>query len=172
LVLIPIVTALPLSFVVALISTLFGFVPFFAHLPILYLQCAAVMVCLVVMFWLAAPCELPQVIHAQNPKLLERLPPQKRGRLLRLMAQDHYVEIVTDRGRALVPMRFRDALAEVSGEAGIQTHRSHWAALHAVTKRCRQGNRSGLLLTDGSFVPVGRSFSKEVTAALGRDRQR
>lgn len=31
--------------------------------------------------------------------LLERLPPQKRGELLRLSVQDHYTEIVTTRGR-------------------------------------------------------------------------
>jgi len=86
----------------------------------------------------------------------------RRGRLIRLAAQDHYVEVVTARGRTLVAMRFRDAMAEAAPEPGLQVHRSHWVALNAVAGRCRDGERSGILLSDESVVPIGRTFRSAV----------
>ena len=73
--------------------------------------------------------------------LMLRLPPAKRGELLYMSMQDHYVEIVTSKGRELVLLRLADAI----NEAGTQNrypgaplalgrvfgHREHQA-------RCRQ----------------------------------
>jgi len=165
-------SALPITLVVALVSLVFGFNPFHHDLPLLYLQCAAVMGGIVTVFHLAEPpVSSAQPENAVGmPALLRRLPPARRGRLLRLSAQDHYVEVVTDLGEDLIALRFRDAIAEAAPEPGIQCHRSHWVAVHAIAGRARQEGRSGLKLTNGAFVPIGRTYSPAVKAVLnGQD---
>jgi len=163
-------SALPVCLVVALVSLAFGFKPFDDALPKLYLQCVAVMGGIVVVFHLCE-AQAPEVETAEMdrvPALLRRLPPAKRGRLLRLSAQDHYVEVITDRGHTLIAMRFRDAIAEAAAEPGLQCHRSHWVARHAISEAGRQDNRCGLKLACGTFIPVGRTFRPAVKIALGR----
>ncbi|MEM9633047.1 MAG: LytTR family DNA-binding domain-containing protein [Pseudomonadota bacterium] len=165
-----VLVAVPVCLVVTVISSGLGFGNFIAGLPSLYVQCVAVTGFVVILFNLlpSAPIAEPTSPHAGKPALLERLPLARRGRVLRLAAQDHYVEVITDKGRTLVPMRFRDAISEMEPESGLQVHRSHWVALHAVTGRCRSGKKSGLRLSDGSFVPVGRSFGATVRKAVPR----
>ncbi|MCK7615276.1 LytTR family DNA-binding domain-containing protein [Roseibium sediminicola] len=165
---IALLAALPVSLVVALVSLAFGFNPFHHDLPVLYLQCAAVMGAIVTVFHLAEPpvSSAQQQNSGDTPVVLRRLPPAKRGRLMRLSAQDHYVEVVTDKGRELIALRFRDAIKETEPESGIQCHRSHWVALHTVTGRARQNGRAGLTLSGGDFIPIGRSFDPAVKAAL------
>lgn len=168
LVVITVLTALPVSLVVALVSLAFGFNPFHHDLPLLYLQCVAVMGAIVTVFHLAEPAasQAQPEKPAGTPAILRRLPPARRGRLLRLSAQDHYVEVITDMGQDLIAMRFRDAIAEAAPEPGVQCHRSHWVALHAVAGRARHEGRAGLRLTRGAFVPIGRTYGPAVKKAL------
>jgi len=165
---IALLAAVPVCLVVAAVSLTFGFNAFPAHLPVLYLQCVAVLACVAILFHLAEPRSLPEETQPSvaAPAVLRLLPADKRGRLLQLNAQDHYVEVVTDKGRTLLPMRFRDAIAKTQPEAGLQCHRSHWVALHTVCGRTRREGRSGLLLSCGSFIPIGRTFSASVKQAL------
>jgi DNA-binding LytR/AlgR family response regulator len=104
------------------------------------------------------PKRLSEQGSGHMPKLLNRLPGGKRGRLIRLRAQDHYVEVVTENGSTLLAMRFCDAVAEAAPEPGAQIHRSHWVAEHAIMGQARRGQDGGFQLKDGSSVPIGRSF--------------
>lgn len=79
--------------------------------------------------------------------------------------QDHYVEIRTDKGGALVLMRLADAIAETEGVAGLQIHRSHWIAIGQVAQSVRLGGRLMLKMKDGTMLPVSRSYIEEVRAA-------
>jgi hypothetical protein len=101
----------------------------------------------------------------ERPPLLDRLPVDLRGRLHRLSMQDHYVEVVTDRGAHLVLMRMSDAIAETGGTDGLQIHRSHWVAREAIRDSVRQGDRLMLRLTDGTELPVSRSRQRAVREA-------
>lgn len=94
--------------------------------------------------------------------LLARLPPQKRGELLRLSVQDHYTEIVTTRGRQLVLLRFADALKEIGETQGLQVHRSHWIADTDVAALRKQTGRLLIMTRDGSEIPVSRSYTAAV----------
>ncbi|MCZ7938658.1 LytTR family DNA-binding domain-containing protein [Agrobacterium salinitolerans] len=96
--------------------------------------------------------------------LLERLPPQKRGELLRLSVQDHYTQIVTTHGQQLVLLRFADALKELGQTAGLQVHRSHWIADADVISLRKQAGRLYVMARDGSEIPVSRSYSAAVQA--------
>ena len=97
---------------------------------------------------------------AVEPALLARLPAESRGALLHLRMQDHYVEVHTAVGMALLLMRFRDALREVEDADGLRVHRSHWVARAAVVGvERRRGGSFVLRLVNGNEVPVSRSFA-------------
>ena len=93
-----------------------------------------------------------------GPKLLERLAFEKRGALVSISVADHYVEVVTTKGRDLILLRLSDAMGETQGANGMQVHRSHWVALDQVAAAKRQGDRAILTMSDGRDIPVSRSY--------------
>lgn len=101
------------------------------------------------------------------PEILKRLPPAARGALSHMSMADHYVEIHTERGHAMVLMRLSDAIKETRGTDGLQIHRSHWVARDAVRGFKRENGRTMLELKDGTCLPVSRSFLAPVRATLG-----
>ena len=96
---------------------------------------------------------------------LRRLPPALGRDLLSLQMQDHYVEARTALGSTLILMRFRDAVAEL-GEAGLQVHRSWWAAFDAMEALGKDGRSARLRLRGGGSVPVSRNCLPAVREAL------
>lgn len=76
---------------------------------------------------------------------------------MRIEAQDHYLNVVTQKGSALILMRMGDAMAELKGR-GLQVHRSHWVSEGHVTAHRRDKGRDVLVMTDDAEVPVSRSF--------------
>jgi len=159
------VSAFPVTAVVVTIALLFGSPFDVAGAASLYVQCAFVIVAVAGVIHLLQGHAAVSIDSDRQPAILRRLPGARRGRLIRLTARDHYVEIVTDRGTALVPMRLRDAIAEVAPTEGTQVHRSHWVATHAVTAQRNAGGAARLHLTDGSVVPVGRTFRQQARDA-------
>lgn len=104
-----------------------------------------------------------------------RLPLEKRGSLIRLEAQDHYLLVVTDRGSETLLMRLGDAQAELSGPetsgpetsgTGLRVHRSHWVNPAQVLRHERHKGRDFLQMSDGAAVPVSRSY-KDAAQAIG-----
>lgn len=87
---------------------------------------------------------------------LRRLPLDLRGPLVRIEAQDHYLNVVTAKGSALILMRLGEAVEALDGVRGLQTHRSHWVSLDAVTAHRRVQGRDVLVMSDGADVPVAR----------------
>jgi DNA-binding LytR/AlgR family response regulator len=108
----------------------------------------------------AAPNDAPA------PKLLQRLPAKLRGaELYAVEAEDHYLRLHTSLGQDLILMRLSDAIAQLEGIEGAQTHRSWWVAKDAVTHVERLEGRAMLTLRDGAEVPVSRGFAKTLRAA-------
>ena len=90
-------------------------------------------------------------------RFVERLAPEKRGPIVRIATQDHYLEVTTTRGRDLVLMRMADATAMLAGH-GHQAHRSDWVATDQIEVAERAGGRWILRTSDGGRVPVSRSY--------------
>lgn len=101
----------------------------------------------------------------QPPAILDRLPFDKRGPLISLSVQDHYVEVTTRKGHELILLRLSDALREVGDTPGLQVHRSHWIALDAVRSVRRDGARAIVTLTDGRDIPVSRTYVPAIKKA-------
>ena len=99
---------------------------------------------------------------ANDGRLIDRLPPEKRGPVLYLTMHDHYVQVVTSKGSELVLLRFSDALQELGERDGLQIHRSHWVALDAVAGCRRDGDKMLLTMSDGTELPVSRTYRKAV----------
>ncbi len=102
---------------------------------------------------------------APDADFQQRLPYEKRGALVRLEAQDHYLKVVTQAGEALILQRLSDALTELSGFDGLRVHRSHWIARDQVQKVSRREGKVILTLTDGAEVPVSRTYRAAVEEA-------
>jgi len=116
------------------------------------------------------PPEILVPSGAADPRILQRLPEEWGKKILRITVRDHYVEIVTDRTKEKVLMRFSDAISEAEGIPGLQVHRSHWVAEDAVRTIEREKGRMFLTLEDGSRIPVSRGFRTAVMeAGIGED---
>lgn len=107
-----------------------------------------------------------ETLQQTTPPLLDRLKPETRGTILRLSAEDHYTLVETSRGRALVLVRFADALKELGGADGMQVHRSHWVARKHVAGIKRENGKMLVVLNDGSLLPVSRTHAGPVRAAF------
>lgn len=99
------------------------------------------------------------------PPILQRLPLEKRGTLLALSVEDHYVRVHTSQGTEMVLMRLSDAMKETGNIPGAQVHRSHWVAFKAVTAARREGDRAILTLSSGVDIPVSRANLSKVKEA-------
>jgi len=107
----------------------------------------------------AAPGQAPA-------RFLDRLPPRLRGaRLIAVQSEDHYLRLHTDRGSDLILMRLADALSELEGLEGAQTHRSWWVSRDAVRDVARGDGRATLTLDGGLSVPVSRRHARALRAA-------
>jgi DNA-binding LytR/AlgR family response regulator len=94
-------------------------------------------------------------------RFLERLPGKLRGaELYAVEAEDHYLRLHTSRGQDLILMRLSDAVAELEGIEGAQTHRSWWVAKGAVEDARRGDGRAVLTLKSGVEAPVSRAYAK------------
>lgn len=98
---------------------------------------------------------------APAPRFLERLPHKLKGaEVYAVEAQEHYVRVHTSRGADLILLRLSDAVAELEGLEGAQTHRSWWVAKDAVTDARRADGRAVLVLKSGVEAPVSRTYAK------------
>ena len=108
----------------------------------------------------AAPAGAPE---ARFP---DRLPFKLRGAAIHAVeSEDHYLRVHTDRGSDLILMRLSDALGELEGLEGAQTHRSWWVAREAVRGVERGDGRATLTLDGGVQVPVSRRYAKALREA-------
>lgn len=99
------------------------------------------------------------------PPILSRLPMEKRGALVAISVEDHYVRIRTDKSEEMILMRLADAIKEVGQTAGLQVHRSHWVATAAVTSAKRTGDRAILTMSHGDDIPVSRTYIPAIKEA-------
>ncbi len=111
------------------------------------------------------PIEQGPVERGPGVRFLERLPPRLRGADIHAVeAEDHYLRIHTARGSDLILLRLADAIAELDGLEGAQTHRSWWVAKAAVQGVRRGDGRAVLILPGGVEAPVSRSFAPALRA--------
>lgn len=96
----------------------------------------------------------------------QRLSAKRRAAVLwAVQAEDHYLRVHTDAGDELITAKFGDALAELAGAAGFQTHRSWWVAADAIDEVTWLRGRGEAKLKCGLTVPISRSNSAALREA-------
>ena len=108
--------------------------------------------------------------NTSGPIFMRNVTAEKRGTLLALEAQDHYVRVITDCGEDLIHYRFSDAVEDARHVRGLRVHRSYWIANVAIARLERDRHRYRLRLSNGLCVPVSRSYLRDVRAMLSEDR--
>ena len=103
---------------------------------------------------------------AGPPAFFDRLPLRLRGaEIYAVEAEDHYLRLHTSRGQDLILMRLSDAIAELEGVEGAQTHRSWWVARDGIDAARRGDGRARLTLKTGAEAPVSRTFARALREA-------
>lgn len=157
-----------------LVAPLLGFVHLSLALPLgtplqILLMVAAIYVISAVVeslgYLMAQPSVPAPPAQGQPPAILRRIAPDKRGPLVALTVEDHYVRVRTRKGEASVLMRLSDAIAETVPVAGLQVHRSHWVALDAVQSIRRRGDGALLQIAGGDEIPVSRGHLPKLRQA-------
>ena len=104
--------------------------------------------------------------EAPRPRLHRRLSEVRAREIMRLSANDHFVDVATDAGQETLRLRLVDAIAEMEPVAGLCTHRSHWVTLSAITGLEREsGGKVFVRLRNGDRVPVSRKYRPRLEAA-------
>jgi hypothetical protein len=101
------------------------------------------------------------LLHRDRPTFVDRLPRHlQNAEIIAVEGEDHYVLVHTSLGRHLLLMRFGDALNDLRGLDGLQTHRSWWVAKSAVSAVKRGNGRATLTLANGAQAPVSRRYAQ------------
>lgn len=184
---IALVSALPMTFVVAWTMSLVqpGRVYAPQQLPPLFAAVAAVQL-LVVFATTAIRAKADDAGPPANPPapavsteesapafpsaLLSRLPPEIGSDIIALETEDHYLRVHAFGGSALILMRMADAVALLDPELGAQVHRRWWVAQAAVAGLRTERQKLSLRLIDNSLVPVGRTFAAAARARFAQSR--
>lgn len=102
----------------------------------------------------APPEAAPDPTEAFRQRLSAR---RRAAALLAVEAEDHYLRVHTDAGDELITAKFGDALAELAGAKGFQTHRSWWVAADAIDDVTWLRGRGEAKLKGGMVVPISRT---------------
>lgn len=90
---------------------------------------------------------------------------RRTARLIAVEAEDHYLRVHTDVGEELVTAKFAEALAELAGAHGFQTHRSWWVAGDAIEKVNWRRGSGEARLAGGLVAPVSRTHAPSLRHA-------
>jgi hypothetical protein len=112
----------------------------------------------------AAPAAASGTPAAPGPSpFLDRLPIRLRSSTIYAVeSEDHYLRVHTSGGEELILMRIADAIRELSGLDGLQTHRSWWVAREGLADAARANGKLVLKLKSGTEAPVSRTYLKAV----------
>jgi hypothetical protein len=96
----------------------------------------------------------------------DRLPPKFRtAEIHAVSAEDHYLRVHTSAGETMILMRLADAIRELGGLEGMQTHRSWWVARQGLAETAKGDGKVTLKLKSGAEAPVSRTYQKAVKDA-------
>ena len=177
------VSAVPMTFVVAWTMSLLQPGRVFTPLQLPALFAAVAVVQLLIAYATAMTAGAPAVAEAPTPApvtegeaatapafpsaLLGKLPPGIGQDIIAIETEDHYLRVHAIGGSALILMRMADAVALLDPRLGAQVHRRWWVAETAVAGLRTEGQKLSLCLVDDRLVPVGRTFSAAVRARFG-----
>ncbi|WP_292040753.1 MULTISPECIES: LytTR family DNA-binding domain-containing protein [unclassified Brevundimonas] len=170
-ILLSLIMSVPVTLTVWIATTLLFWreLPMLQHLPHFFVPVLLITLILAAINVLASrknPIATHYVEGHPPARFLQRLPLKLKGATLwAIQSEDHYLRLHTSRGSDLILMRLSDALEELDGLEGAQTHRSWWVAKDAVREVARGDGRATLTLVDGTLAPVSRRHARALREA-------
>ncbi|TRD14703.1 LytTR family DNA-binding domain-containing protein [Palleronia caenipelagi] len=104
----------------------------------------------------------------RTPAVLEKVPFEKRGSLLRIEADGHYCTIVTSRGKHIVRQSMMSCIEDIDESQGILIHRSIWMANSEISRLVYHNGNPRVIDRNGSIYPVSRKKANEVKEIAAR----
>jgi LytTr DNA-binding domain len=98
--------------------------------------------------------------------LIGTIPHSLGDDIIRMHAQDHYVEIVTTQGSTLLTEKFSDCVEKLKQLNGTQCHRSHWISKNHIKEISRTGSSYVCILSNEERVPISRRRYSEIKAYM------
>jgi membrane protein implicated in regulation of membrane protease activity len=108
---------------------------------------------------------MPPLPGAERDFRLRLSAKRRAARLVAIEAEDHYVRVHTDTGSELVPMRFSEALEELSRAYGYRVHRSWWVAVEEIEGVRWTRGTGEVRLSGGIVAPVSRTYAATLRSA-------
>lgn len=99
-------------------------------------------------------------------RLQRLLPPDRRGKVLRIDAANQYVQVFTEKGEALIRISLNEASELLPKQSGLRVHRSHWVASQNMAEIWFENGNPRLKDGSGEVVPVSRNMADEVRVAI------
>lgn len=106
-------------------------------------------------------------VDPATPLLFAKLPASLGRDIVSIQAKDHYIEVTTPKGSALILMRLSDAEQDLSALDGLRVHRSWWVNFAHVERIEKGVSGPELRLSTGQSAPVARGQRAAVRAAIG-----
>lgn len=100
---------------------------------------------------------------AERPRLAARLE-RPDVRIIRLSANDHLIDVVSNEGVEQIRLRFADAVREMEPIEGCCVHRSHWIARDTAVELLRRKGKLFVKLSNGEDIPVSRTYRPDLEA--------
>lgn len=100
------------------------------------------------------------------PEYLAEVQESKRGEIIGLTADQHYLKIETTSGESHIRGSLTDAIASLHELPGLQIHRSHWVAQSQVKRLIETDGVLYCEMNTGSRYPVSRRRRKQTRSAL------
>lgn len=103
-------------------------------------------------------------------RFLSLISESRRGELIYLKADLHYISVITTAAQSLILYNLKDAINEIPSELGFQCHRSYWVNKQHIMGLEKKGRQGILKLSDGNEVPVSRSYLAQARQYLPLER--
>ena len=158
------------AFIIVIEASVSDGVPLY-YWPMLYLQVLVIATAITLIgYTVSRAFGGGETVHVEagdaERQFLERLPMKFReAELWAISSEDHYLRVHTNLGEELILMRLADAVRELAGSEGLQTHRSWWVSKAGIAETRRENGRLMLVLKSGVEAPVSRSFQPAVRDA-------
>lgn len=101
-------------------------------------------------------------------RFIELIPEDKKGDLIYLKSELHYLLVVTDRAESLILYSLKNAISELPPNRGMQIHRSYWVDTSMINSLEKNGREGTLLMKNGDSLPVSRRYLKVLSEKLAQ----
>ncbi|MEQ8402000.1 MAG: LytTR family DNA-binding domain-containing protein [Silicimonas sp.] len=116
-----------------------------------------------------APIKSAGLLTQEEKAFWSKLPREMGTDLISLSAEQHYLHVVTTKGRSLILFPISRATKAVERLDGLRVHRSHWIALKHVKTLLKVNAGLAVCLTSGETIPVSRANRQKIKEAFAQD---